>query len=866
MSDIAAHFLPGLPTLSLVVSYWRSSLDVAAAASAAYTECVRAADGTNAARYLAALQVLVDAQALAMSDNDNATTRAVAAAEQCGALELSVLTTIAAWQQVGAALQFSDSDAQCSAAELEYGRLLVGDLNLGTNDSADASDVAVAPSSSSFLNTTDGLMDAAVASVDVRVLYDATYVRGKAGALQALTSELLALSEPFASVTLSGTLQVVDGPVDDVVQCVYGSEAAPALCSASLAQLYAPVVDGLQEALSEAQSGFAAALSQAAAFSEAAVDAEQSIAAFLSHLNGFEAALASIGVDVPVPSLPSLTPFVYVGDAAAAEAVVVVEDVDAVFARLFAPAEAAFRSAVAAVVAEALNAAAAFVAALQNASLPLPTLLADYDPPPVDLQLRAVALTAEASAATFVQRTIAALTPPANVTEADVDAGLEATAWPSLDEDGEEQDAANASLPLSASAAAALANANLAPIPSAVAASFVPFSGSVDVDGLVGSLTGFLGLFVALDYAFRAYRTLHILVAIARRPNDRLTPVDSRLHQEATTAPTQYALTYLALHPGLLALAVLVLAALSVYPLCLLYLRLLWQPYVQGCVDSGNGTLLTRNSAALFVNAASASGHVYALALTSAYDARAAADCAHYERVGLDNFLADALRLEQATARMHDAADGLVALSDCLSPASFNASALPPAISAASSALPSPFVALSASAVAACTGSAAAWSGWVVLAMLNCSALPQWSAPQCGAGASLPAISASTFDSGCWTEYAVHCQLLLLLCTALVFACQNVSRALIVAGLVRALWFHLCPDGLTALVNVGETGAMDSSARERMEWAVTDRIAKYRKQAPLFILSGLLAHAPYVAVLAALAYAAQGGIPAPVSG
>jgi hypothetical protein len=79
--------------------------------------------------------------------------------------------------------------------------------------------------------------------------------------------------------------------------------------------------------------------------------------------------------------------------------------------------------------------------------------------------------------------------------------------------------------------------------------------------------------------------------------------------QESVIAPTRNTLSYLALHPWLLYVAVVVLVSISVYPLTLLYLDL-YSSYVDGCTKgaASNGTLLTQNAGALFYNAASVEG------------------------------------------------------------------------------------------------------------------------------------------------------------------------------------------------------------------------------------------------------------------
>ena len=307
------------------------------------------------------------------------------------------------------------------------------------------------------------------------------------------------------------------------------------------------------------------------------------------------------------------------------------------------------------------------------------------------------------------------------------------------------------------------------------------------------------------------------------------------------------------------------ICALALYPLALLY-SLLYTAYVSGCSASTNGTLLTVNANALLFNAAGLEGHAVLLATVAAYDARAAVDCARLNGAGVANFLNDELAIAEARAQQRSADDSIDLLSRCLDPLSFNLSALPAAAAANSSSsplllqLPSPFIVLSVEVAGDCSSSGGAdWAGELLLPVFNCTALPSCHAsPHCASGPSPAAIRAATFDSGCMTEYALHSSLLLYAVALLVFVCHNVSRTLIVRAVVRLCWRALCPFGLTALVHCGEDGALDGQSSERLAYIIQDTVVAYRRQTLCLFVSGLLAHAPYIVVLAALLFVEKG--------
>ena len=210
-------------------------------------------------------------------------------------------------------------------------------------------------------------------------------------------------------------------------------------------------------------------------------------------------------------------------------------------------------------------------------------------------------------------------------------------------------------------------------------------------------------------------------------------------------------------HPSILYAAVCVIVGLSLYPLCVLYV-ILYADYQAGCVQSRNGTLLTVNANALLFNAAGLEGHAVLLATVSAYDARAAVDCARLNGLGEADYVNDELAMAAARAHEQSADDNIALLSRCLSPASFQVELLQPA--AADLSLPSPFVVLSVDVVSECSPYVD-YAGELQLPVINCSALPSCSLSECAAGPSPASIQAATFDSGCMTQYALHSSLLL---------------------------------------------------------------------------------------------------------
>ena len=868
------------------MSYWSAALDVASAASSSYTACIRSAGQSCQALYNATLSQLVSEQAATIAANNNLTAAAVSHTQHCRAVSAAAVSLAQAWLAAGAVLSYKSE--VCSDVDIERTRLLLGDRSSEAASGSSSSQV--------FAANSTRLMAAASLSVANRVTYDLSYIASKVSALSLHVSLLAAIVDPFPSVRLSASLADLDDSVSAVLDCVWGSSGS-SLCAASLASLYQPVLDGLQVSLAAAQDGFSSLLAQAAVFSSTALSQLQVASSFIDYLRGFTSLLSSIGVSVDLPSLSALPPFAFTGGLSVEESVAVVDRAADSFARLMSPAAVAFQSAIDSVRSEALSDAELLVSQISNLTLDLPALFADFDPPPVDLQLASFDLQLDQAADSFVAQSKAlfsSLSSPSSNASVQLE----------LDDQSDDNSAdSDGSSTTDFSPSALLANLTSTVNRSNFTLELLPFSGSFPIDSVLDTCAGVLGALLLLDYVFRAYRSVHIIVNAIKRPNMNLPAIDTRLHtvsaastrntltahvpaslshmrrdatvlwqrcllrspsalvavsQDSTTAPASDFLAYLVTHPSLLYAAVCVVVGLSLYPLALLY-SYLYEEYVSGCVQSSNGTLLTINANALLFNAAGLEGHAVLLATVAAYDARAAVDCARFNGVGVADYLNDELAIAEARAHEQSADDSLALISRCLSPLPFTVSMLPPTSSpsSVSFSLPSPFVLLSADVLAECS-SRTEYAAELQLPVMNCSALPSCSLLACVGGPSPDAIAAATFDSGCATEYALHSSLLLYSVALLVFICHNVSRVLIVRAVTRMCWHSLSPHGLTALVAVGENGVLDVQSSDRLLFTIRDAVVKYRRQTLWLFLCGLLAHVPYFVVLGVLLYVDKG--------
>ena len=500
-----------------MLQYWSAALDVTSAASSSYTGCIRSAGRSCDALYNETLTQLLSEQAAIIAANNQLSAAAVSHTQHCQTVSASVVSLAQAWLAAGAVLQYSSS--QCSGVDIERTRLLLGDRS---SEAAGGSS-----SSQSFAANSSRLMEAASQTVINRVSYDLSYIRSKASLLSLHVSLLTAIIDPFPSVRLSASLSGLDSPITALLDCVWGSSGST-LCRASLASLYQPVVDGLQLALAAAQDGFSSLLDQATVFSSTVLSELQTASHFIDYLRGFTSLLSSIGLSVELPSLAAIPSFSFVGDLNAEQTVAVIDRTADDFARLLAPAAAAFQSAVESVRSDVLTEAELLAAQIANLTVGLPSLFADFNPPAVDLQVAAFELQLDQAADAFVAQARAvfsSLSSPSS--NASVQLSLDELSYNDSGSSSNESSTASAA----AAASGLLANLSTTATRSNFTLQLLPFSGSFPIQSVLEACTGLLGAALLLDYAFRAYRSLHILVSAVKRPNMNLPPVDTRTSQ-----------------------------------------------------------------------------------------------------------------------------------------------------------------------------------------------------------------------------------------------------------------------------------------------------------------------------------------------
>lgn len=141
--------------------------------------------------------------------------------------------------------------------------------------------------------------------------------------------------------------------------------------------------------------------------------------------------------------------------------------------------------------------------------------------------------------------------------------------------------------------------------------------GSVDVSFIMDTLYYVFAVFFVSDYIFRVFSTVRLVFTFWSQGTFELPVVDvSKVKKKADSAQCAYFLN-LIVSPFLAFLLMFIVSIFIFYAIAVLYTSM-FQAYMDGCVNSQRGTLVSLNTNAIAYNFASASGTaVMALGMTA---------------------------------------------------------------------------------------------------------------------------------------------------------------------------------------------------------------------------------------------------------
>jgi len=274
----------------------------------------------------------------------------------------------------------------------------------------------------------------------------------------------------------------------------------------------------------------------------------------------------------------------------------------------------------------------------------------------------------------------------------------------------------------------------------------------------------------------------------------------------------------------------------------------IYHTYQETCVHrTGNGTLLTRNAYSFAYNYASSDYNDRVAKDLGGYDQTRSADCAQYGQASVQL----QTQSDQQQQTYHDDYDlwsGHMALFDqCINHTKSDFPSepqlrffvpnitdyvydVPEWVSRINCSIPEDY-------------------GAPLLqnATFDCTLLPACTLPCTGPDQA--ALQAATFESGCQSEWMVHAGLFRFALALLTYACLNLSRLLIVMGIVRLCWRSLSRHGFEFRGSVDRLGHITKETADMLKDKTDAAIKHFEGVAWIMLTAAILVHIPYIAVL-----------------
>jgi len=269
----------------------------------------------------------------------------------------------------------------------------------------------------------------------------------------------------------------------------------------------------------------------------------------------------------------------------------------------------------------------------------------------------------------------------------------------------------------------------------------------------------------------------------------------------------------------------------------------LYESYKAGCVDSHNGTLLTKNAYAFAYNFAASSANEEMGDKLSSYDKQRTEYCNTATKNFDDQQTAAQTSLAQIRQTYDNNARDLLLFDQCIDVSTLNFSnALWLSLTNASS----PFLNSTVMAREACSHPTVYPTVGLSDGSFNCSLLLPCNLT-C-TGPDRDAIAAVTYDSGCATEWSFHAGIFRAALALLVFACINISRLLLMTAVIRLSWRQLTSRGFEFKGTCSKMGTC-VGLEEKLKKAVDVAIKRYERISVAMLVFAVLIHVPYLVVL-----------------
>jgi hypothetical protein len=350
-------------------------------------------------------------------------------------------------------------------------------------------------------------------------------------------------------------------------------------------------------------------------------------------------------------------------------------------------------------------------------------------------------------------------------------------------------------------------------------------------------------LLVSADIIYRVFNSVAIVRKYTRMSELGIPVIDIREFEAAkqSTNPT-LAMYQLCTSPLILVGVLAVIGLIIIGVLVSLYVPM-YIAYKEGCVDTNNGTFITKNAYAFAYNFAASDANEKSGKGLSSYDKQSAEYCDAAKKEFNSQQEADDKNLLAFRDSYDRNAQDLALFQKCMLP-----SALPQddAVWMNLTQYPSPFSTAVIQARLTCDRAGVYVSNGLTPNTFNCTMLPPCNLT-C-TGPDQKALAAVTYDSGCISEWTFHAGLFRALLGLLVFVCINISRVLLMTAVIRLSWRQLTSKGFEFQGTCSKLGNVEG-IEAKLKVAVDKAIRNYEWGAIAMLVLAVLIHVPYLVVL-----------------
>jgi hypothetical protein len=383
---------------------------------------------------------------------------------------------------------------------------------------------------------------------------------------------------------------------------------------------------------------------------------------------------------------------------------------------------------------------------------------------------------------------------------------------------------------------------------SPVALHFEPFRGSVAVTPFMQVFYFIASLFLIADTIWRVTSSVRIVVRYMSASHVGLPTVDCRAKSTAAVNErTSLRVARVLTHPFTIIAVWTVIAILVVSAFASVYVPM-YEGYINGCVESRRGTILSNNSYAVVYNYAASDGDKELARGLSAFDATRGEACGSNLEQSNKEYSNNQQALQASTDNHGTSSANVELVAKCVVMASFP----DPLYYYAALGHEHPSIIIGRARSSDCRQTQIQQYQRLENQAFNCSLLPVCQVTCNGPDRAL--LTVATQKSGCTTEWMLHAAVIRTLITVLVFICINLSRMWFIEGLRRYHWRSLTPPtGFTYLGTVSRAGKMSRNMDENVVKRLDTTIARWERVAYLLFGLAVLIHVPYIVVLAATA-------------